>query len=91
MSRLCISGSRKHLKKEQLPKRQCQLYVVGADRWITMEDLPEKGQTENLYLDAGSFTDGAATLTQKPGKEAKVTYTYDPENPVMSHGTEYLL
>ena len=78
----------KTLKKEQLPKRQCQLYVVGADRWITMEDLPEKRQTENLYLDAGSFTDGAAALTQKPGKEAKATYTYDPEDPVMSHGTE---
>ena len=53
-----------------------------------MKDLPVQGETEVLYLDAAGFTDGAATLSQKPDEAAEKSYEYDPENPVPSHGTE---
>lgn len=78
----------KTLKEEMLPERECQLYLVGADRWISMKDLPVQGKTEVLYLDAAGFTDGAASLSQKPDEAAEKSYEYDPEKPVLSHGTE---
>ena len=76
------------LEKEKLPERGCELYEIGADRWIRQTELPERGETEILYLDAAQFHEGAAALSKKTAAPQKVTYLYDPENPVMSHGTE---
>ena len=76
------------LEKEELPERSCELYVIGADRWIRQKELPEKGETETLYLDAALFHEGSAVLSKETASPRQVTYLYDPENPVMSHGTE---
>lgn len=79
----------KTLLQEEVPKRSCQLYMIGADQWITLEDLPQTGQNSMvLHLDAGQIKDSAGRLTVGKETGAEISYVYDPENPVPSHGTE---
>jgi uncharacterized protein len=73
----------------QMPK--LQIYVMGRNQWRGENEWPLKRTVfTNYYLhSAGSansrFGDGALN-TEKPGEEQIDKYTYDPSDPVPSHG-----
>ena len=71
----------------ETPKGGVQEYVIGADRWITRSSRAESGKSRVFYADADSRTLGDIP----PETDSKVSYLYDPENPVPSHGAESLL
>ena len=73
------------LLEKKLPERRVDWYVIGADRWESFPDIPRPEDTERLFLDADS-----RTLTAGSSEDGEVSYTYDPNDPVMSHGAESL-
>lgn len=75
------------LHKEQLPKPDIRLYVIGEDRWIHKVKWPDfTGKNRKVYLS------GAHLLTRNLDEEEEIySYFYDPENPVESIGTESML
>lgn len=77
------------LEEERRPGRQCHLYMVGADTWLKRQDMPGKGsEKEILYLDVRSMEEHAGALAKSCREEGRLEYTYDPDDPVMSHGAE---
>lgn len=82
------------LKKRQLPQAKIRYYVPGKDCWLTdssWENLDR--QTRTLYLSAagqpGSVT---GSLTREPdANTSSFSYTYDPSNPVRTHGGDCTL
>ena len=84
--RQMLSWFEETLLKGQLPRREVDWYVIGEDAWRSWEDYPQPGEEMSLALNAAG-----KTLEDTPGESARVSYRYDPENPVMSHGAESLL
>lgn len=91
------------LRKDEFLPQRCHLYQIGADRWLTFEQLPELGERQEvLYLDAEAERifdlqqadtegiSGASGILSReiPSEQRCVSYQYDPREPVMSHGTE---
>jgi hypothetical protein len=66
-------------------------YVMGANKWQTSDTWPPKGAaTMTFYLASGGRAntlngDGVLT-TRPPASDQPDRFTYDPANPVMSHG-----
>lgn len=68
------------------PEGAVKLYLSGADRWITRPQLREEhAPLRRFYLDRECL------LADRPTKTGIVSFIYDPEDPVMSHGAESLL
>lgn len=65
------------LVKEEEPEGKIQLYVMGQDQWRTFSHWPRE-QTERIRY-------------ALEGKKASISFEYDPEHPVMSHGAESML
>ena len=82
------------LVEGKLPDRSVDWYVIGEDDWRTFPAYPVKPESEvHFYLkDQGSLyqaeSDGDAAVAELPSGSR--TYTYDPGDPVMSHGGESL-
>ena len=76
-------------KKE--PEAQIDYYVIGDDSWYTRKNFEIENQKElNLYI--GEKKDGIYTLGKEKGAgEGTLTWIFDPEHPVMTHGAESLL
>ena len=73
------------LVEGKTPEKKISWYVIGADTWRELTEYPVPVQKEvKLYLGAGG------TLEACPGAEGERTYTYDPQDPVLSHGAESL-
>ena len=66
-------------------------YTMGINKWQTSDSWPPKGAAPvTYYLSSGGkantlYGDGALTTTM-PGKDRADSFTYDPMNPVPSHG-----
>lgn len=74
------------LKRNILPEKSINLYVIGEDQWRKVSDWPYPNiDRTTLYLNAGG------TISEKPGEYGNCSYVYDPENPVPSRGAESLL
>lgn len=80
------------LKKKQLPEQQIRAYVIGADRWVDLEEWPIQDKERQLiYLETGD-QEKQGSLKEEPVSEAvSFTYQYDPKDPVPSYGGEALL
>lgn len=76
-------------KKE--PEAQIDYYVIGDDSWYTRKNFEIENQKElNLYI--GEKKNGIYTLAKEnSAQESALTWTFDPEHPVMTHGAESLL
>ena len=73
------------LIEKKLPERKVHAYVIGADEWKVFDRYPFEPSAEaSFYLSAEH------TLSAAPAQEGTLSYTYDPENPVFSHGGESL-
>ncbi len=73
------------LMEKKLPERRVDWYVIGEDRWRSFPDIPSPQERLSFYLDAGK-----GTLELSPAGESSAAYTYDPNDPVPSHGAESL-
>ena len=74
------------LMEKKLPEARINAYVIGADQWQQLPRYPfEPAKEQCFYLQADH------TLTAAPAAaEDTLFYTYDPQNPVFSHGAESL-
>lgn len=95
------------LKKKSLPEQKVRYYEIGEDTWHTCKDWkPEENAKRTLYLQSGgapgasgvTFAAGGQTETasgalteQPPVQEGVLSYTYDPNDPLMSTSGEGLL
>lgn len=84
------------LVEGQVPRGEVKVYAIGADNWITTDRWPsdDAAQEETFYLSSKrNAADGKAySLTSNAGTASagKISYTYDPQNPVLSVGGETL-
>jgi putative CocE/NonD family hydrolase len=66
-------------------------YTMGSNEWQTSDSWPPKGAAPVTYYFSSNgkantlYGDGALT-TGAPGSDRPDTFTYDPMNPVPSHG-----
>ncbi len=81
------------LRKKQIPQGCVRTYQIGADCWKESRSFPFQHRSDRVYYFSGaSKTDGAYSLLSEPAEtEPPVSYRYDPEHPVPSHGAESLL
>jgi putative CocE/NonD family hydrolase len=74
---------------DTLPK--VRYYAMGENEWKTAEAWPPPAaETVTYYLSSGGSAntvggDGALTL-ERPGQESADAFSYDPFDPVVSHG-----
>ena len=74
------------LVEERVPDHEVKVYAIGADEWLDFEEWPSiTSQSIAYYLDSKE-----AALVQKPSGAGKLSYMYDPKNPVISAGGETL-
>lgn len=80
------------LVKEEIPKGSIDTYVIGDDSWYSREKYEITGQNELvLYLGNGSEEKYLGLLEEKQDRENHISYIYNPDNPIMTHGAESLL
>lgn len=73
------------LVEKKLPERKVNAYVIGADEWKVFDRYPfEPAGEAKFYLSAEH------ALSDSPAQEGTLSYIYDPEKPVFSHGGESL-
>lgn len=78
----------KTLLKDERPQSAIRFYEIGAERWLTLPSYPvHSGKQRLSFLITDS---GEKVLTTGTGA-GKVSFTYDPMNPVPSCGGESLL
>ncbi|MBR6416460.1 MAG: CocE/NonD family hydrolase [Bacteroidales bacterium] len=83
----------KLLVEEKDPEHEVLAYVIEDDRWVNLEDWPIKsGEKKEFFLSGGSPDGrGSRPLREKKGKRVKkdrLTYSYDPTDPVYATGGE---
>lgn len=74
------------LKDKKLPDGAAYTYVIGADHWKKWDTFPIQAEQKREW-----FLQGDHKLGERTEKESKLRFTYDPQNPVLSHGAESLL
>ncbi len=80
------------LKKGELPDAGVRLYEIGADCWRSMASMEQAASGErSFYLTAQNGEKGLTAAKEEAKTPATVSYIYDPEHPVMTHGAEALL
>ena len=79
------------LVEEKEPVHEIRAYVIEDDRWVNLEDWPIKAAEEKVMYLSGGNVDGKGTRPLKEKKERKknkLTYLYDPQDPVYATGGE---
>lgn len=81
------------LRREELPLGKIQIYQIGADKWEEQPAYPFYSEAQSIfYLSAKKLTKNASSLLNNPdGELSTLTFIYDPDNPVMTHGAESIL
>ncbi|HEV2246870.1 MAG TPA: CocE/NonD family hydrolase, partial [Terriglobia bacterium] len=86
-----LKGEDNHIL-EKMPK--VRYYVMGENRWEQSDTWPPQGaQPMTFYLSSAGkansiFGDGLLGAAP-PGQDQRDRFTYDPMNPVMSHGGNF--
>jgi putative CocE/NonD family hydrolase len=80
-----------HLRGEPLdqPVGVVETYAIGEDRWHLREAWPPPVSERRLHLDGladAHGCDGGRLVPDAPDREQRVTYTYDPDDPVPMRG-----
>lgn len=78
------------LVEGKLPEKKATFYEINTDSWHEFDDIDAADvENQSYFLNVEK---SQKTLTSaKPQNPASVSYIYDPENPVMTHGAESLL
>ena len=74
------------------PRGEIKTYIIGDDSWHTRKEYPIGSRAEHRLYITGKRVEGVYGLSPEKAEDSGViTYTYDPENPVMTHGADALL
>ena len=78
------------LVEEKLPDPEILAYVIEEDKWVHLDQWPVRpDKTETLFLTADKAEAAAYRLGEKKArKKKKLTYDYDPQDPVYATGGE---
>ncbi len=80
----------KTLKRGIVPEKEILFYAIGDQKWLKLEKYPVTPvKYKRMYLDMRQ-NKNAFSLVYKAGSTDSICYTYNPDNPVMSHGAESL-
>jgi len=74
-----------------IPESEIKVYAIEEDRWVNLDSWPLKLQEERRYfLSSEKQTDKAKAYILAPNtpREEKLSYSYNPLNPVMAVGGE---
>ena len=69
-------------KKGGLRPRPVRLFLIGANRWLDLDDWPPPHQATPFYLHPGGKLEAVAAATNA----LPSTYTYDPSDPTPNLG-----
>lgn len=83
------------LVNNNVPKGDIQMYFIGADKWITQNSWPIKPESEASFFLTGRTNENNAkaytlSSTNENTGDSKLSFVYNPENPVLSVGGETL-
>lgn len=79
------------LRQKKMPRGGIEVYEIGADRWIRESRYPfPKDKQQCLWLSPAKsdFLEKAREMNTESCAEGEVSFVYDPDHPVMSHGAE---
>jgi len=80
------------LRRSEHPAGGIKTYQIGSDSWQELPCYPfQSERCETFYLQAGSDNSNGFLMLGPAEETSQIQYTYDPENPVPSHGAESLL
>jgi len=80
------------LVDEKEPQAQVKAYIIGDDSWHLRSSYQIKPLSEKRLHIADKNSLGVYCLTDTAaGRAGFASYTYDPNNPVISHGAESML
>ena len=80
------------LVKKEIPQKKILTYVIGEDRFMEWDSFPiTTSHKKRLYLSGRQPVPKQYELTEMISEDEKMTYIYDPENPVISLGGDSLL
>jgi uncharacterized protein len=77
-----------------LPAHPVRTYMAGANRWADFDAIPWAGRdrSQTFYLSGGgkanTLSGDGVLATETPRAVAVDVFSYDPANPVISHGGE---
>jgi uncharacterized protein len=75
-----------------MPAKPVKAYMAGANRWADFDAVPWAGRdpSRTFYLSGSraNTLDGDGTLAETAPASSTDAFTYDPANPVISHGGE---
>lgn len=78
------------LMQKQLPKGRVEAYLIGSDTWQEFAQFPFAPEKEEVFYLSAAKEGNAYALMPEADESAEISYTYDPQNPVFSHGGESL-
>ena len=79
------------LVEKKDPVHEIRAYVIEEDRWVNLEEWPLRtGKLQTMYLSGGpADVRGSRPLSpRKDRRKTRLTYLYDPEDPVYATGGE---
>lgn len=80
------------LRKGMEPAEEIRLYEVGGDTFEKYQEYPVPVKESRVfYLRAGSDPINHKLTSAEGAKQSSVSYVYDPNDPVISHGAESTL
>lgn len=80
------------LRKGMEPAEEIRLYEVGGDTFEKYQEYPVPVKESRVfYLRAGSDPINHKLTSAKGAEQSSVSYVYDPNDPVISHGAESTL
>lgn len=80
------------LVKKHIPEGRINTYVIGTDHWEECKTfLTDVKKTKTFFLSAEKSGNAYKIQGTKGVTNECISYLYDPENPVISHGAESML
>lgn len=79
------------LCEEKTPKASVDYYIVGADRWYHRKEFEIKNQKQMFLFIADKKENQYRLAKENEQRGSFLSWKYDPDNPVMTHGAESLL
>lgn len=79
------------LVKKQEPQREIKVYAIEEDKWLDLDDWPIKpASVKKMYLSSEKTGSkwNVFKLKDRASRRKKLSYDYDPENPLIVTGGE---
>lgn len=81
----------KLLCEEKIPEASVDYYIIGADRWYHRKEFEIKNQKQMFLFIADKKENQYRLVKENEHRGSFLSWKYNPDNPVMTHGAESLL